>query len=120
MYFLYFSTVPSSPAHNVLVYSITSTSIHLSWDPPPDDQRNGIIVHYTVRIVPSLGGTNVYLNTTVTSTVITSLGPYTIYSCSVAAATSAGRGPFSSAIMVQTNEAGEYDCEYACAFPSEN
>ena len=100
-------TVPSSPAHNVLAYNITSTSIYLSWDPPPDDQRNGIIVQYSIRIVPPLGGTIVYFNSTATSIVVTPLSPYTTYRCSVAAATSMGRGPFSGAIMVQTHEAGE-------------
>ena len=100
-------TVPSSPAQNVLAYNTTSTSIHLSWDPPPDDQRNGIIIYYTVHIVPPHGGASVHLNSTDTRIVVTSLSPYTTYSCSVAASTSVGIGPFSSAIMVQTNPTGE-------------
>ena len=98
--------VPSSPAQNVLAYNTTSTSIYLSWDPPPHDQRNGIILHYTVRVIPQYGGIVVYLNSTVTSIIVASLTPYTIYTYSVAAVTSVGRGPFSSAIMIQTNEAG--------------
>ena len=104
---LFCFTVPSSPAQNVLAYNTTSTSIHLSWDPPPDDQINGIILHYTVRVVPQHGGTVVYLNSTVTNIVVASLTPYTVYTYSVAAVTSVGSGPFSSAIMVQTNEAGK-------------
>ena len=61
-----------------------------------------------------------YLNSTSTSVTVTSLRPYTTYDCSIAAETSAGRGPFSSVITVRTDEAGtqtmcnvvSYHCEY--------
>ena len=72
---LFPSPVPGSP-QNVLAYSTTSVSIYLSWDPPPDDQRNGMIVHYTVRVVQPHGEATVYMNSTATSIVVTSLTPY--------------------------------------------
>ena len=99
-------TAPSSAAQNTSVDSITATSIHLSWEPPEDDQKNGIIWRYVIRVVPINGGTTIYLNSTETSATVTSLRPYTLYDCSIAAETRVGRGPFSSAIIVRTEEAG--------------
>ena len=99
-------TAPSSAAENTSVDSTTATSIYLSWEPPEDDQKNGIILRYIIRVVPVNGGTTIYLNSTETSATVTSLRPYTLYDCSIAAATSVGRGPFSSAITVRTDEAG--------------
>ena len=61
---------------------------------------------YVIRIISVDAGTTFYLNSTTTSVTIMSLSPYTVYDCSIAAATSAGRGPFSSAITVRTDEAG--------------
>lgn len=77
----------------------------MSWEPPPDDQWNGVIVQYVIHVA-EIGGENFYLNVTFSSTMVTSLSPYTTYWFFIAAETSAGRGPFSSAITVQTDEAG--------------
>ena len=99
-------TAPSSPVQNASVDSTTATSIHLSWEPPEDDQKNGIILRYIIYVIPVDGGTTIYFNSIVTSATVTSLRPYTLYDCSIAAETSVGRGPFSSAITVRTDEAG--------------
>ena len=101
-----FATAPSSPAQNSSVDSTTATSISLSWEAPADDQINGIIVRYVIRVVLVDTGMTYYYNSSVLTATITSLKPYTTYECSIAAVTSAGRGPFSSAITVQTDEAG--------------
>ena len=101
-------TAPGSPAQNSTVERTTSTTISLSWEPPADDQRNGIITLYIIRVVSVDAGTTAYYNSSVPSATVTSLKPYTTYECSIAAETSAGRGPFSSPITVQTDEAGIY------------
>ena len=103
--FLY-TSAPSAPAQNVSVDNTTSESITLSWEPPADEQQNGIVINYAVRVAVE-GGTATYLNSTTTYIVITSLRPYTTYECSIAAETSAGMGPFSSITITQTGEAGE-------------
>ena len=103
---MFHPAAPSSPARNSSVEATTATSVSLSWDPPADDQRNGIITSYVIRVLLVDRGTTEYYNSSITSVTLTSLKPYTTYECSVAAVTSAGRGPFSSAITVQTDEAG--------------
>jgi receptor-type tyrosine-protein phosphatase Q len=96
---------PSSPAQNSSVESITATSISLTWDPPAEDQRNGIIILYVIRVVSVKGRMTSYYNSSVSSVTLTSLKPYTTYECSISAETSAGRGPYSNAISVRTDEA---------------
>ena len=78
----------------------------MSWEPPASDKRNGIIILYIIRVISVDEGTTMYFNSSALSTTVTSLKPYTTYECSVAAETSAGRGPFSSAVTVETDEAG--------------
>ena len=99
-------TAPGSPAQNSTVERTTSTTISLSWEPPVDDQRNGIITLYIIRVVSVDAGTTAYYNSSVLSATVTPLKPSTTYECSIAAETSAGRGPFSSPMTVQTDEAG--------------
>ena len=102
-YFLFYpQTAPSSPAQNATAEGTTSTSISLSWEPPASDKRNGIII----RVISVDEGKTMYFNSSALSTTVTSLKPFTTYECSVAAETSAGRGPFSSAVTVETDEAG--------------
>ena len=98
--------VPSSPAQNVSVVSTTATTLLLRWEPPQDYQQNGIIVQYTVRVVSVDGEVSVTLDSASIDISVTTLRPYTTYNCSIAAETSIGRGPFSSVITAQTDEAG--------------
>lgn len=83
----------------------------MSWEPPADEQINGIIVLYIIRVVPVSGGATLYYNSSVPRVTLTSLRPYTVYQCYIAAETSAGRGPFSSALTVETDEAGMHKIE---------
>ena len=103
-----FSPAPSAPTQNVSVDNTTSVSITISWEPPADEQQNGIIINYVVRVAVE-GGTATYFNSTTTYIVITSLRPYTTYEYSIAAETSAGMGPFSSINTIRTDEAGELE-----------
>lgn len=46
-----FSSAPGAPPQQVTVLTVgnhNSTSISVSWDPPPSDQQNGIIQEYKV------------------------------------------------------------------------
>ena len=71
---------------------------------------------YVIRVVSMDRGTTTYFNSSTTSVTVTSLSPYTMYACSIAAETNAGRGPFSRAITVQTDEAGIDNAPYTCMF----
>ena len=70
----------------------STTSLRLSWSPPPSEQQNGEIRHYSVRVT----GTDTDVSTTATGLSITvpSLHPYYFYQYSVAAVT-VGTGPYS-------------------------
>jgi len=92
----YFFAAPGSPT-NFSATHVNSTALTLRWQPPPPEQRNGVITQYVVNItrlsisgqVPSI------LYTTETSIVVGMLHPYYTYTCKVAAETNVGRGPFS-------------------------
>ena len=43
-------TAPSSPPRNVVVKAISSTSIQVSWLPPSDDNKNGVITGYVLWV----------------------------------------------------------------------
>lgn len=48
-----FLSAPSAPPQQVVVLTVgnhNSTSISVSWDPPPSDEQNGIIQEYKVRV----------------------------------------------------------------------
>ena len=78
----------------------------VGWGIPPETGRNGIIISYIVQLLDTHGA--VVRNETVAvedptfdspqslAHNLTSLKPYTIYLCRVAATTSAGVGPFTS------------------------
>ena len=84
--------VPGTPA-SLTVRALSPRSISLRWDPPLPDQRNGIIQRYAVNITTLTDQQTVFHSLlTTTSHTVSSLRPYSSYSCSVAAETGAGRG----------------------------
>ena len=87
-------TVPGSPS-NLTITTVNPRTIHMSWDPPPFNQRNGIILRYSINITTLTDQCEVYSSlSTSNSYTVNSLRPYTSYSCSVAAETSVGRGTY--------------------------
>ncbi|CAB1316616.1 unnamed protein product, partial [Coregonus sp. 'balchen'] len=90
--------VPSAPPRAVTVVTVklsNSSSISVSWEPPPADMQNGIIQEYKTRY---------HINTTVDgiilSTVLKGLLPGILYQVEVAAVTSAGVGTHSQPVSV--------------------
>lgn len=73
----------------------STTSFIVTWDPPPEDEQNGVIVGYTVQLRRP-GSVAVLRNTTATHYEFTSLVANTRYEVRVAARTSAGTGVYSS------------------------
>ncbi|XP_029433827.1 roundabout homolog 2 isoform X4 [Rhinatrema bivittatum] len=89
--------VPSAPPQSVTVLTVgnhNSTSISVSWDPPPSDHQNGIIQEYKIWCLAN--ETRFHINKTVDaairSVVIGGLYPGIQYRVEVAASTSAGVG----------------------------
>ncbi|XP_069492540.1 roundabout homolog 2 isoform X9 [Ambystoma mexicanum] len=88
---------PSAPPQSVTVLTVgshNSTSISISWDPPPSEHQNGIIQEYKIWCLGN--ETRFHINKTVDaairSVVIGGLFPGVQYQVEVAASTSAGVG----------------------------
>ena len=50
LFHIYYIIAPSAPPRNVDVQVINSTSIEVSWSPPPDNDQNGIIIGYQLWV----------------------------------------------------------------------
>ncbi|XP_041864948.1 roundabout homolog 2-like isoform X2 [Melanotaenia boesemani] len=88
---------PSAPPQQVTVLTVgshNSTSISVSWDPPPSDQQNGIIQEYKIWCLAN--DTRFHVNksvdATIRSVVVGGLQTGVQYRVEVAAGTSAGVG----------------------------
>ncbi|GFG29264.1 hypothetical protein Cfor_07941 [Coptotermes formosanus] len=103
---------PSLPPENVLCSALTSQSLQVSWDPPPLDGRNGVVMGYKVSHQPAeewYGKDEQETKVTASlKTTIQSLRKYTNYSISVLAFTSVGDGVRSPPIFCCTEEDGTY------------
>lgn len=89
--------------------TLSSTAITIMWEAPELEEQNGIIISFNISLLEL--PTNVTLTYQQaglhTELVINSLHPYYEYSCSVAAATEVGAGPFSTPFVIRTDYDGE-------------
>jgi neogenin len=99
------SDVPSAVPHNVTLEPVSSTSIAVSWEPPPDGTRNGIITGYKIRYKPRgdrSGGEMVTTDGSRRSHELTGLDRATEYSVRIQAVTVNGSGPATSWLNAET------------------
>lgn len=102
----YFFPAPSAPPEALTLDEIYSDSIELSWSPPPAQHHNGEIIGFNVAVAVSGTGVTITVFSVANSTTVGPLTPFTTYTYSVSAVTSAGAGPFSTPGTVTTAEAG--------------
>uniref|UniRef100_A0A8C4YQD9 Roundabout guidance receptor 3 n=1 Tax=Gopherus evgoodei TaxID=1825980 RepID=A0A8C4YQD9_9SAUR len=98
---------PSAPPQAVSVVTVgNSTSISVSWEPPPAGEQNGIIQDYRIWCLgnESRFHINRSVEGTVHSTVLQGLVPGVLYRTEVAAVTSAGIGVRSAPVTIQISE----------------
>ncbi|CAH1716486.1 unnamed protein product [Chironomus riparius] len=101
--------VPGEPT-SVVVRAINSTTIHVSWRPPAEKDRNGIIRGYHIHVHETKEEGKSYFNEPMKFEIldgvmeynITSLQPDTKYSVQVAALTRKGDGDRTQAVIVTT------------------
>ncbi|XP_029030352.1 roundabout homolog 2-like isoform X2 [Betta splendens] len=96
---------PSAPPQQVAVLTVgshNSTSISVSWDPPPTDQQNGIIQEYKIWCLANETRfhVNKSVDATIRSVVVGGLQTGVQYRVEVAAGTSAGVGVRSKAQLI--------------------
>ncbi|XP_056891551.1 protein tyrosine phosphatase receptor type Db isoform X4 [Takifugu flavidus] len=101
-------TLPSAPPQDVACTSPSSTSILVSWAPPPPEFQNGVITGYTVQY-SNTEGIKVSKRTErippeSSSYLLENLQKWTEYGITVRAQTEAGEGPESLQLLVRTEE----------------
>nr|XP_033771428.1 receptor-type tyrosine-protein phosphatase F [Geotrypetes seraphini] len=102
-------STPSAPPQEVECVSYSSTTIRVSWVPPPASSRNGVITGYSVayQAVDVEESTKLIVNgigPEHTSWEIRDLEKWTEYKVRVRAHTSVGPGPESSPVYIRTDE----------------
>ncbi|ELW62139.1 Receptor-type tyrosine-protein phosphatase F [Tupaia chinensis] len=102
-------STPSAPPQKVTCVSTGSTTVRVSWVPPPADSRNGVITQYSVayeavdgedrrrHVVDGIGREH-------SSWDLVGLEKWTEYRVWVRAHTDVGPGPESSPVLVRTDE----------------
>ena len=104
---MFYLLAPGSHPSNFTGMSVNSTSIYLTWDPPPPSQVNGIIREYRINVTEAATG-QVFQYTTLPNVLEVTVGglhPYYIYHCSVVAYTILP-GPYTAVFTIQTEEDG--------------
>ncbi|XP_020616069.1 receptor-type tyrosine-protein phosphatase delta-like [Orbicella faveolata] len=97
--------IPSAAPANIRSKGLDSTSLEISWDPPPPRHRNGRITNYTVKYREK-GGRASFVNVDgIKSSIrLHNLKKYTTYFVWISASTSIGTGPTSSKHTFSTAE----------------
>ena len=99
--------VPASAPTGLIVVSVNSTSVTLTWDEFPCFYQNGPIIGHVIRYTPD-GGTAFAAQLPFGSNQIIGLEPCTRYTLMVAAQNDAGIGIFSSSLSVVTSGVGKF------------
>lgn len=103
---------PSAPPQAVSGRPLTDNSILVEWRPPPDDQRNGLILGYRVFYLKSEENLSDKDAQSVevdrTEATLTGLDTWTEYKIWVLGYTMTGESPQSMPIFVKTHESGRY------------
>lgn len=101
-----FSSAPSGPPVDVVLNATDSHTLSISWHPPIDEQRNGIIRGYTVTLTEVDTGVTTVISSNSTQVVLQNLHPFFTYNCTVAASTII-LGPSSNTVTITMPEDGE-------------
>jgi len=100
--------VPSLAPVNLRAHNMSSTSLLVAWEQPPEDQVNGILLGYKVtyskygEIDTRKQNDSVMLN----FTTISGLDKFTVYQVNVSAFTRVGNGPEAN-VSASTDQDGE-------------
>ena len=102
-----FHAVPAASPQIIQSMIVNSSSVLISWQPPPLNDRNGIISIYVVNVSLEVNDTmpKQYITSSLNVTLV-GLNPFSTYVVAVAAETSVGRGPF-SVFTIYTPEDGK-------------
>ena len=108
---MYIYVGPSASPQDLTTIVINSTSISVSWIPPPLPDQNGDIIGYQLVITnQDMSNSSGYVVniTNITTYVAINLQEFEVYSFETAAMTVIGLGPFSDVVTDQTFEDSKY------------
>lgn len=109
------SSGPTAGPANVTVVSVTATTVHLTWDHPPEETHQGVIRGYTLNVTELETGRTLRETTPETEIVIDSLHPFYTYKITIIAFT-IEEGSNHTTIYVETDEAGKLEYGQFVAF----
>ncbi|XP_045418085.1 receptor-type tyrosine-protein phosphatase delta [Lemur catta] len=100
---------PSAPPQDISCTSPSSTSILVSWQPPPVENQNGIITEYSIKYTAVDGEDNkpheiLGIPSDTTKYLLEQLEKWTEYRITVTAHTDVGPGPESLSVLIRTDE----------------
>ncbi|XP_063770950.1 receptor-type tyrosine-protein phosphatase S isoform X5 [Pseudophryne corroboree] len=100
---------PSAPPQDVKCVSTKSTTILVSWQPPPAESHNGILAGYSVRYGALDSEESIMkelkdIPAQTTEILLEALEKWTEYRVTVVAHTAVGPGPESSPVVIRTDE----------------
>ena len=94
------------PPENLIATALGSRTLHITWQPPVEEERNGIIRRYVINITELDSGNEYQLENVTTEITVQNLHPFYRYSYSVAAETVA-LGPFTPGSIIEMPEDGK-------------
>jgi len=97
--------VPSGPPQALTATPSDAWTLILTWSPPAEEDRNGVIRGYRVNITEVTTGQAQMFETEELQLTVQSLHPHSSYYCGVAARTAIGLGPFVYNIRAEMPEA---------------
>nr|XP_054365519.1 receptor-type tyrosine-protein phosphatase delta [Mirounga angustirostris] len=100
---------PSAPPQDISCTSPSSTSILVSWQPPPVEKQNGIITEYSIKYTSVDGEDDkpheiLGIPSDTTKYLLEQLEKWTEYRITVTAHTDVGPGPESFSVLIRTDE----------------
>uniref|UniRef100_A0A2K6LI51 Receptor-type tyrosine-protein phosphatase delta n=1 Tax=Rhinopithecus bieti TaxID=61621 RepID=A0A2K6LI51_RHIBE len=100
---------PSAPPQDISCTSPSSTSILVSWQPPPVEKQNGIITEYSIKYTAVDGEDDkpheiLGIPSDTTKYLLEQLEKWTEYRITVTAHTDVGPGPESLSVLIRTDE----------------
>ena len=105
---LFCSSAPSDYPQNITAVPSNSYTLHLYWNPPPEQNQNGEILYYGINITNTKTDQYFIYNTSGphTSFILYNMHPHTLYMYAITAYTEVGNGPYSPYMRVQMPSAG--------------
>lgn len=97
---------PASSPEELNVTTIASSSVSLTWSPPPVNLRNGIIREYKINVSEVETGRELEFYSSTSAITISTLHPFYTYLCRVSAFT-VEYGPYTEDLVFMTLEDGE-------------